>query len=175
MIARAPAIVLLTMLVPPPVPAGAPPAAETTHQTAELVMRQVLQLVNKARSEGRRCGQESFPPTSPLAEAPPLNAAALAHARDIAARDALSHLGSDGSEPRDRLRRAGYTPRLTGENIASGPGSAQEVVAGWLASPGHCANIMDGRFRHTGAGFATGRRDGRLYWVQTFGAPGAGG
>jgi uncharacterized protein YkwD len=58
-----------------------------------------------------------------------------------------------------------------GENIALGPQSADEVVDGWLASPGHCANIMDSRFRHIGVGLATGRGRGQIYWVQTFGAP----
>ena len=67
--------------------------------------------------------------------------------------------------------RAGYQPRLTGENIAYGPESAQEVVAGWLASPGHCANIMDSRFQSIGIGIAIGRKPGEIYWVQNFGAP----
>ncbi len=49
---------------------------------------------------------------------------------------------------------------------------AEEVVAGWLVSPGHCANLMDPRFRHTGVGVAEGSRTGEYYWVQTFGAPG---
>ena len=48
------------------------------------------------------------------------------------------------------MRRAGYESRLTGENIAYGPVSAEEVVAGWLASPGHCENIMEPRFRDIG-------------------------
>lgn len=147
--------------------------AAATPEPAQVAQR-VVELVNKARSEGRRCGRESFPPTAPLAAAAPLEAAAAAHARDMAARDYFAHRGADGSEPRDRVSRAGYASRLTGENIASGPESAEEVVAGWLASPGHCANIMDARFRHIGVGLAAGRKDGRLYWVQTFGAPGAG-
>ena len=70
--------------------------------------------------------------------------------------------------------RAGYQPRLTGENIAFGPESAEEAVAGWLDSPGHCANIMDPRFQHIGVALATGRGRGRIYWVQEFGAPRSG-
>jgi hypothetical protein len=53
-------------------------------------------------------------------------------------------------------------------------GSAAEVVAGWLQSAGHCANLMDGRFRHMGIGVATGSKPGQIYWVQTLGAPGGG-
>ena len=93
------------------------------------------------------------------------------HARDMARRKFFDHRGRDGSQPKDRLLRAGYQPRLTGENIAFGPESAEEVVAGWLASPGHCANIMDTRFQHTGVGLSTGRDRRQIYWVQTFGAP----
>ena len=72
------------------------------------------------------------------------------------------------------MLRAGYQSRLTGENIALGPESAEEVVAGWLASPGHCANIMDSRFQHIGVGMTTGRGRGQIYWVQDFGAPKSG-
>ena len=87
----------------------------------------------------------------------------------MARRGYFEHEGHDGSQPRDRVRRAGYRSRLTGENIAFGPESAEEVVAGWLDSPGHCANIMDARFRDIGVGIAT--RGKRVYWVQNFGAP----
>jgi uncharacterized protein YkwD len=164
-------LLLLVILAPL---TGIADAAQATaaRQPAQVVVQRVVELVNKARSEGRRCGKESFPPTAPLASAPPLDDAAAAHARDMATRDYFAHRGADGSAPRDRVSRAGYPSRLTGENIASGPESAEEVVAGWLDSPGHCANIMDARFRHIGVGFAAGRKDGRLYWVQTFGAPG---
>ena len=83
----------------------------------------------------------------------------------------FDHRGSDGSQPRDRVLGAGYQSRLTGENIALGPESAEEVVAGWLASPGHCANIMESRFQNIGVGLATGQGRGKIYWVQTFAAP----
>jgi uncharacterized protein YkwD len=154
----------------------APASAQVTvaGRSPDAVAARVLDLVNKARSEGRRCGREAFAPTAPLAAAAPLEAAARAHARDMATREYFAHKAQDGSEPRDRVRAAGYAARLSGENIAFGPESAEEVVSGWLASPGHCANIMDARFRHTGIGVASGRRAGHLYWVQTFGAPGAG-
>lgn len=148
------------------------PAAETlvSRSSADVVRQRVLQLVNEARSTGRRCGGEQFPSVAPLAWAPPLESAAQGHATDMARREYFAHRGRDGREPRDRVSDAGYTFRLTGENIAFGPESAEEVVAGWLASPGHCANIMDARFRHTGIGYATARTPGHIYWVQTFGA-----
>lgn len=131
----------------------------------------VLELMNQARAQGRRCGRESFPPAAPLGVAKPLQQAAQDHARDMARRKYFSHEAPGGSKARDRVMRAGYRLRLVGENIAFGPDSAEEVVAGWLDSPGHCANIMDARFRETGIGVAEGRERGHIYWVQTLGWP----
>jgi uncharacterized protein YkwD len=138
------------------------------------VRARVVELVNFARAGGRRCGSERFAAAPPLEISRELEDAAADHARDMARRKFFDHRGSDGSQPKDRVRRAGYQSRLTGENIALGPESAEEVVAGWLASPGHCENIMEPSFRDIGVGVATGRKHGQIYWVQTFGAPRSG-
>jgi uncharacterized protein YkwD len=140
-------------------------------ESSAAVRARVVQLVNEARSQGRRCGSERFAAAPPLRVSRDLDAAAASHARDMARRKYFEHEGRDGSQPRDRVRRAGYESRLTGENIAYGPVSAEEVVAGWLASPGHCENIMEPRFRDIGIGVASGRKRGQIYWVQDFGAP----
>jgi uncharacterized protein YkwD len=143
-------------------------------ESSGAVRERVVDLVNAARSEGRRCGSERFAPAPPLNASRQLTRAAADHARDMARRNYFEHRGRDGSQPKERVLRAGYDPRLSGENIAFGPESAEEVVAGWLDSPGHCANIMDPRFEHIGVGVATGKKRGRIYWVQTFGAPRSG-
>jgi uncharacterized protein YkwD len=135
------------------------------------VRARVVELVNTARSRGRKCGSERFAAAPALGVSRQLNEAATDHARDMARRKYFEHRGRDGSQPKDRVLSAGYRPRLSGENIAYGPESAEEVVAGWLDSPGHCANIMDPRFQDIGVGLATGRKRGQIYWVQTFGAP----
>ena len=140
-------------------------------QSDAKVRARVVELVNAARSHSRKCGSERFPAAPPLSISRELNDAAADHARDMARRKYFDHRGKDGSQPKDRVLRTGYQPRLTGENIAFGPESAEEVVAGLLASPGHCENIMDSRFRHIGVGLSVGRGRGRIYWVQTFGAP----
>ena len=77
--------------------------------------------------------------------------------------------GSNGSDPGDRLRAAGYrTDGGWAENIASGYGNPAAVMAGWMASPGHRANILNCSLRALGVGVA--RSDGgRLYWTQDFG------
>lgn len=140
----------------------APPAA---------IRAQVLQLVNEARSRARRCGAERFAPVSPLAPSRLLDEAASQHARDMARHGYFDHAGRDGSQPKQRVARLGYRSRLTGENIAYGPESAEEVVAGWLASPGHCANIMEPRIQEMGIGIAVGKSRGAIYWVQTLAWP----
>ena len=139
--------------------------------SAAAVQQRVLELVNDARARGRRCGNEYFPAASALKISAQLRDAAGAHARDMATRGYFDHRSPDGKAPKDRVLGTGYKPRLSGENIAFGPESAEEAVAGWLASAGHCANIMDGRFRDTGIAVATGRKKGHHYWVQTFGWP----
>ena len=131
----------------------------------------VVELVNIARSHARRCGSERFAPAPALNVSTKLNDAAAGHARDMLKKKYFDHRGSDGSQPKDRVLRAGYKSRLTGENIALGPESAEEVVDGWLDSPGHCANIMDPRFQDIGVAVASGKKRGQIYWVQTFGVP----
>lgn len=55
------------------------------------------------------------------------------------------------------------------ENIAAGQGSARQVMAGWLASPGHCANIMNGSFTEMAAAYAIDRSSAAtIYWTQVF-------
>jgi uncharacterized protein YkwD len=70
------------------------------------------------------------------------DAAALAHARDMARHGFFGHKGSNGSSVGGRLKVAGC--RFTGaaENIAKGQRSDAEVVAAWAASPGHRRNIL---------------------------------
>lgn len=68
------------------------------------------------------------------------------------------------------LSHASYPGVFTywGENVASGYVTASSVVSGWMGSPGHRANILNGNFRYMGACVAQGA-SGTLYWVQQFG------
>jgi uncharacterized protein YkwD len=135
--------------------------------------RQVLVLVNAARQTGHRCGRRRFGPAPPLQLDDRLTRAASLHARNMLERDYFAHDGPDGT-PAQRVAATGYQYRLVGENIALGPVNAAQAVQGWLASPEHCENIMDPRFRQTGVAFAANHRGApRIDWVQDFGTPAA--
>jgi uncharacterized protein YkwD len=133
--------------------------------------QQVLRLVNEARGRARVCGVRSFGPAQPLAWSDALAQAALVHSRDMAARNYFDHADAAGATVAQRATRSGYRWRAIGENIAAGHGSARQVVAGWLASPGHCENIMSRDFAEMGAAYAIDPRSAmEIYWTQAFGA-----
>jgi uncharacterized protein YkwD len=150
----------------------AAPAALPARGDAPIVSRAILDLVNSARAAGRRCGNIYFAPAAPLALDPALTRAAQAHSRDMAEHDAFDHRGHDGSTPSVRVERAGFGKhRIVGENIAAGAMTPNEVTAGWLASPPHCANIMDGSFSLIGIGYAENLRTrSAVFWTQDFAA-----
>ncbi|MDE2049929.1 MAG: CAP domain-containing protein [Gammaproteobacteria bacterium] len=141
-------------------------------RNAAAVSRLVLALTNEARAHARSCGWRHFPPAPPLSLTPALARAASAHSQDMAAHGFLSHSGSDGSTPGERVTRAGYRWSMVGENIASGVETPQAAVAGWLASPHHCANIMTAGFRQMGVAFAVNRANPQvIVWTEDFGRP----
>jgi uncharacterized protein YkwD len=134
--------------------------------------RQVLKLVNAARAKGRRCGDTYYQAAAPLEWNSKLGAAALAHSRDMAERNYFGHEGSNGSTVGTRARDEGYLWRSVGENVATGRAMPGPVVEGWLSSPGHCANIMNGTFTEMGAAYAVNSKsDTVIYWTQVFGRP----
>jgi len=71
-----------------------------------------------------------------------LTEAAKAHSRDLAKWDRISHYGSDGSNPWDRVKRVGYQAKLAAENVGTGQVTIDEVMKGWQASPGHNKNLL---------------------------------
>lgn len=132
----------------------------------------ILEAVNQARAAARRCGSQAFDAAPALTWNDHLAQAALAHSRDMAAHSRFSHQGRDGSLAGTRATAAGYAWQLVGENIAAGQGSARQVVAGWLASPSHCYNIMNPDFSQMGAAYASNpQSEAAIYWTQVFGTP----
>jgi uncharacterized protein YkwD len=150
----------------------ATPLSPAMLQDALTAGERVLELINEARASARRCGRKKFSATKRLRHAAALRHAAQSHARDMAEHNFLGHVGSDESMPADRATQAGYSWTSVAENVAAGQTTAEEVVDTWLASPGHCANLMNPRYSESGAARATNPdSDQVIYWVQLFAAP----
>jgi len=145
-------------------------AVPSSAQAPALAAR-ALELVNAARARGARCGERSFAPAPPVTFSGTLAGVALGHASDMADNNYFEHADLTGHTPADRVRAVGYREKIVGENIAFGPRTAEEVVQGWLDSPGHCENIMDPRFAEMGIAYAAGHAKRGLYWVQVLATP----
>jgi uncharacterized protein YkwD len=145
-----------------PVRRSATPSAAPAPRTASGgggggVEATVAQLTNRERAKAG-CG--------PLRVDARLRTAARRHSADMAARDYFSHDAPDGSTFVDRIKAAGYLSPGA-ENIAKGHPTAAAVMAGWMKSPGHRANILNCDLRAIGVGahFAAGGP----WWTQDFG------
>lgn len=150
----------------------AAPFAPQVALSPEAAAQRVLELANKARAEPRSCGARPFNAAPALRWSAVLAKAALLHAEDMARHSYFSHRGRDGSTPVERVLRVGYKFRATGENIAAGQSTPEEVVAGWVKSPTHCVNLMNPVYTETGVAFAVDRNSELgVYWTQVFGTP----
>jgi uncharacterized protein YkwD len=120
-------------------------------QNLDRVRAATLCLINRERA-----GQGE----SPLAVDPHLGCAAQAHSDDMASADYFDHVGPGGDTPLSRVRHCGYIYSSQagyeiGENIGWGTlwlATPRAMVSAWMASPGHRANILDGRYRDTAIG-----------------------
>jgi uncharacterized protein YkwD len=116
-----------------------------------LIDAATLCLVNRERTSR---GETALRPNGDL------QASAQRHSSEMSAGDYFEHDGPGGSTPLSRMRAAGYifSSRIgyaVGENIAWGTlwlATPKAIVAGWMASPGHRANILDATFKDTGVG-----------------------
>ncbi len=127
---------------------------------ADQVVAALIEAHNQERA------REKLPP---LRFAPLLEVAALAHARDMAGRDVMSHEGSDGSTASQRIVRSGYRFQAAGENVAQGYRDVPAVMRGWMDSPPHKKNVL-GDFTEIGVARVEGK-DGKPYWSAEFAKP----
>ena len=142
---------------------------------APTFAQQVVSLINQERTS-HGC--------QPLHVSPQISAAAQAHSQDMALNDFVGHIGSDGSSIGERFTRAGYGWRMAAENIAAGQATPETVVASWMSSSTHRANILNCALRDIGVGYyyqpddqpnvrlSNGQTGGpfRSYWTQDFGS-----
>ncbi len=116
-----------------------------------LVRAAVLCLVNQERAQNGR---------NPLALSPSLEQAAEGHCTELVADDYFAHVSPSGETPVQRIDAAGYIPSPSdgyaiGENLAWGTlslSTPKAIVAAWIASPGHLANILESQYTETGIG-----------------------
>jgi uncharacterized protein YkwD len=116
-----------------------------------LVRASVLCLINRKRAENGEL---------PLSTNPQLEEAAEEHCQELVADDYFAHVSPSGETPVDRIRDLGYIPNsdvgyVIGENLAWGTyqlSTPQSIVAAWIASPGHLANILETQYTETGIG-----------------------
>jgi len=142
----------------PPQPASAtptqPPTATPTSPIASCSSSgnssyeaTLLNLINQERNDH---GLNS------LALRGPLTAAARIHSADMACNNFISHTGSDGSRPADRVAAQGYSFTWIGENIYCGGGSynaPQQAFQWWMNSTPHRENILGANYQSIGIGY----------------------
>ena len=132
-------------------------AATLPVQHAQFIAR-VIELVN---AERQRAGQP------PLTASGPLARAAQTYAGVMADGTCFGHVC--GSTLVERINGAGYENWTAAENIALSQTTPESVMAAWMGSSGHRANILSPTYKEIGIGLAI-RPSSGIVWVQTFGA-----
>jgi len=134
---------------------------------------ELLQRINDFRASAHRCGANSFGPAAPLRWNDTLARLAYTHAQGMAARNEVEHTDAKGRGPADRATAAGYAWQVFAENVAGNYLGTAEVMAGWQASPGHCANLMNPAVRELGVACAPGVRGSafKTYWAMELAKP----
>ncbi|PDV99260.1 hypothetical protein A9Q02_12930 [Candidatus Chloroploca asiatica] len=129
----------------------------------QLFVNEVLAATNAYRAQAG---------CAPLTLSPLLTTSAQRHTDDMASNNFVSHTGSDGSSPWDRIRATGYTYSRAAENIAAGYTCPQQVVEAWYNSDGHRANMLNCALTEIGIGYTHNETSlYKYYWTQDFATP----
>jgi uncharacterized protein YkwD len=147
---------------PPPPPAAAPKPAPPVRSLATIVDT-VFLLTNRERVRAS---------LTPLRRNTDLARIAQLQAEQMAAAGKLAHEvpGSRYPTLASRMKLIGYQYRSVGENVAEGYTSGAALMAGWMTSAPHRANLLSVRYTETGVGMARAR-SGRTYTAQVFARP----
>ena len=102
-----------------------------------------------------------------------LHQSAQNHTDDMLIRSYYGHDTPEGLTPHQRIKAIGYVPSFTGENIAKGQFSVEEVMDAWMDSTAHRDNILSPNFTEVGFGLSFGENltGFEIIWGQNFGAP----
>lgn len=112
--------------------------------------------------------------TDPLTINGKLSQAAEQKARDMFVNDYWAHNSPDGKTPWVFIKNAGYSYVYAGENLARGFSSTEDVVAAWMASPSHRANMLSSNYKDVGFAVVEGKLNGEdtVLVVEEFGNQG---
>lgn len=133
-------------------------------RVSDVTPTTIIQLTNAQRVQ-KKIGT--------LATNPLLTKAAEKKAADMAQRNYFAHVSPTGLTPWYWFKQAGYSYTYAGENLAIDFISSEDVVAAWLKSPSHRANLLSTKYKDIGVAVRTAKIDGAaaLIVVQMFGAP----
>jgi uncharacterized protein YkwD len=135
-------------------------ANDPVGSTAPQILRSaVVCLINQQRSLRHLPG---------LTASPLLDRSAQGWTDVMVSSDQFTH----GTNFASRISAVGYDWRMAGENIATGYATPRGVVRAWMASTGHCQNILNPAYRNVGTGVSnravTGFATGPGTWTQDF-------
>ncbi|WP_255485522.1 CAP domain-containing protein [Sporosarcina sp. BP05] len=142
-------------VTPPVKPTPEKPAETTSDASVSAIEKAVLDLTNVERQKAG---------LKPLLTDAKLMNSARQKSTDMASKGYFSHTSPTYGSPFDQMKSNGITYKSAAENIAMGQRSAEEVVKGWMNSPGHRQNILTPGFTHIGIGYD---KNGN-YWTQQF-------
>ena len=149
--------------------AGQPDSGALEPCIDEQQMQRAVDQLNAMRRHPAQCAASNAA-MQRLSLESRLAASAQEQARDLAVQDRLSHVDSRNRGLGVRLRSVGYAAAGAGENLAAGQSDIEDALQAWLASPSHCANLMQPEYRDVG--LACVQRRGSRYerfWVAHFG------
>lgn len=133
-----------------------PEAGNTDTNGQHAYVKEVVRLVNQERTNNG---------LKPLTIDTNVQAAAQVRAKEI--QSSFSHTRPDGSSYNTALQEQQVSYRGSGENIAWGQQTPEQVMQGWMNSSSHRANILNSNFTSIGVGYYQGA-DGVNYWSQLF-------
>ncbi len=133
---------------------------------AAVIQSEIISLTNAERAKNK---------VAVVKENPLLDRSAQAKADNMAQLSYFSHNGPNGKTPWMWIDESGYNYQYAGENLAVRFVDSKDVVAGWMASPTHRANIIKPVYTDVGVGIAQGIYQGQpaTFVVQFFAAPAA--
>jgi uncharacterized protein YkwD len=142
-------------------PSGA--LADRDYTQTKLDAERARELINAYRKEKG---------LKPVKLNPELSNAAKGHSKDLAKWDRISHYGSDGSNPWDRVKRSGFNARLAAENVGTGQIDIDEVFKGWKESPGHNKNLLLPDAEYMGIALVQEpKSEFKTFWTLVLGTP----